>query len=589
MSESPESKKKQAKPKSKHNVFVLLKKYGLSAGLLATATIAGNGLGLFVPKFISWGIDMYSRGEVITQTFYIWFIVLSIGIFILTYFQGVFSTYLSEKAAFDLREDLADKISQMTFARLEKETPAKLLTNLTSDIDAIKQFLAFGMPMLISSIIVVIGAAVLLITINWKLAISVLVLLPLIGLMFFFVFKKLGPLFKKTQELVDDFNGVLNESVVGAAIVRVFNSGKLEHEKYSKKNTEARENGMDILRYFSLLIPAMGGIANIASLIILLLGGHYVMTNIMSLGDFTAFNSYVFILIFPLIMLGFVSSIISHAQTSYDRIKDVLNTPDEKDEGVSTDEIRGEVEVKEVTLTYGEKTVLDNVSFRIPAKTRTAIIGPTAAGKTQLMQIMMGLTHPQKGEVRYDGRLISEYKKDALYSQIAFVFQDSVLFNMSLRENIAFGASTRDEMKDEAAVAKAIETAELSDFIHTLPKGLDSVVSERGTSLSGGQKQRIMLARALALQPKVLFLDDFTARVDTRTEQKILKNIEANYPDITIISITQKIQSVEHFDKIILLMEGEVIAEGNHEELAKTSPEYAQIMESQKSTETYEQ
>jgi ATP-binding cassette subfamily B protein len=581
----PKTSKQPKKPRA--NMFSMLPKYMKFSALLILATIAGNGLSLFVPRFIANGIDMFGRGEVISGNFYIWFVVLSIGIFLLTYFQGVFQTYLSEKVAFDTREQLADKISQMTFVRLEKETPAKLLTNLTSDIDAVKTFFSMGVATIVSSIIVIIGAAALLFSINWKLALAVLVLLPLIGVMFFTVFKKLGPLFKKSQELIDGFNGVMSESVVGAAIVRVFNSGSLEHEKFNEKNTEARTNGLTILRYFCIVIPAIGIIASLASLIILVLGGHYVIIGSMTIGQFTAFNSYVFILIFPLIMLGFVSNIISQAQASYDRIKDVLNLPNEKDEGTYEDEIKGNVEVKNVTLSYGEKNVLDNVSFTIPAKTRTAIIGPTAAGKTQLLQVMMGLTIPEKGEIRYDGKLVSEYTKAALYSQIALVFQESVLFNLSLLENISFSNAVKDS-KDDERVKKAIETAELHDFIHTLPKGLDSLVSERGTSLSGGQKQRIMLARALALNPRVLLLDDFTARVDNATEQKILSNIEKNYPGITVISVTQKIQSIEHFDKIILLMEGEVIAEGTHKELSETSPEYVQIMESQKSTENYE-
>ncbi|MDB5238747.1 MAG: transporter ATP-binding protein [Candidatus Parcubacteria bacterium] len=570
-------------PKSSSSMFGMLRQYWKFSALLAGATIIGNSLGLFVPKFISWGIDMYSRGEPITETFYIEFLALSFGIFLLTYFQGVFQTYLSEKAAFDIRENIADKISGMTYARLESETPAKLLTNLTSDIDAVKVFLSMGFATIISSVVVIVGAATLLVRIDWRLALMVLTILPVIGLMFFFVFKKLGPLFKRSQELVDGFNLVISESVIGSAIVRVFDSGELEHAKFSAKNTAAKDTGMSILKMFSLVIPTIGAVANVASLVILAVGGGYVISGSMTIGDFTAFNSYVFILIFPIIMLGFVSNIISRAQTSYNRIKEVLNLPDEKEAGTYEHEIRGDVDVKNVSLIYGERKVLDEVSFSIRAKTRMAIIGPTAAGKTQLLQVLMGLTDPKSGEVFYDGKPLKEYAKQALYSQIALVFQDSVLFNMSLRENIGFSATVKDEY-----ISKAIETAELGDFIHTLPKGLDTIVSERGTSLSGGQKQRIMLARALALNPKVLLLDDFTARVDTATERTILSNIEKNYPDITIISVTQKIRSVEHFDKIILLMEGELIAEGTHAELSKTSPEYAQIMESQKSTQAYE-
>jgi ATP-binding cassette subfamily B protein len=178
---------------------------------------------------------------------------------------------------------------------------------------------------------------------------------------------------------------------------------------------------------------------------------------------------------------------------------------------------------------------------------------------------------------------INDFNKETFQQQIGFVFQDSVIFNISIRENIAFNDSVTDEY-----LAKAIETAELKDFIDALPQGLNTVVSERGTSLSGGQKQRIMLARALAINPKILLLDDFTARVDNRTEQKILENIRKNYPDITLLSVTQKISSVMNYNQIILLMEGEILTSGTHNELMESSVEYVQIFNSQRSTSHYE-
>jgi len=190
---------------------------------------------------------------------------------------------------------------------------------------------------------------------------------------------------------------------------------------------------------------------------------------------------------------------------------------------------------------------------------------------------------PASGSVEFDGVNIDQYEKRSLHLQVGFVFQDSILFNLTLRENIAFSKTVRDE-----DLEKAIATAELKDFIDSLPEKLDTVVSERGTSLSGGQKQRIMLARALALNPKVLLLDDFTARVDTQTEHKILENVHRNYPAITLISVTQKIASVEDYDQIVLLMEGEVLATGTHKLLMETSPEYVQIYDSQRSTSHYE-
>ncbi|HLX67245.1 MAG TPA: ABC transporter ATP-binding protein, partial [Puia sp.] len=230
------------------------------------------------------------------------------------------------------------------------------------------------------------------------------------------------------------------------------------------------------------------------------------------------------------------------------------------------------------------KEALKDVSFRVKGGSITAVIGPTAAGKTQLLYLLTGLTKPEKGQITLDGAPLDAYKKEDFHRQVGFVFQDSIIFNMSIRENIAFSDKVTDQ-----ALEKAISTAELKDFIGTLPEGLDTVASERGTTLSGGQKQRIMLARALAIEPRILLLDDFTARVDAQTEQKILANVRQNYPGITLLSVTQKIAAIEDYDQIILLMEGELIASGTHEQLMKTCPEYVQIYQSQRSTSHYEQ
>jgi ATP-binding cassette subfamily B protein len=246
-------------------------------------------------------------------------------------------------------------------------------------------------------------------------------------------------------------------------------------------------------------------------------------------------------------------------------------------------ELTGRMELKNVSVLYEEKEVLKDISFSIEPGSRTAIIGPTAAGKTQLLYLLTGLIKPAEGTVEFDGLQPGDYKKETFYKSVGIVFQDSVMFNMSIRENVSFSPTVTAE-----SLQKAIQTAGLDEFVDTLPEKLETIVSERGTSLSGGQKQRIMLARALAVNPKILLLDDFTARVDQQTEQKILKRLSENYPGITMISVTQKINPVKDFDKIILLMEGELIAAGKHEQLHATCPEYIQIYESQQSTSHYE-
>jgi len=423
----------------------------------------------------------------------------------------------------------------------------------------------------------------LIVILDWKLALPVLLIIPSVAITFYIISKKIRVLFLRGREVIDWLNRVINESILGSAIIRVINSQQAEYVKFLKASRESRDIGISIVNLFATLVPLITFFANMATLTILLVGGHFVIGGELSLGDFAAFNSYVTILVFPIIMIGFMSNVFAQASASFQRIESVLNSPESAEEGTVETELSGNTALKNVSVFYDEKAVLKDISFSIEPGSRTAIIGPTAAGKTQLLYLLTGLIKPSEGTVEFDGIQPGNYKKATFYKSVVIVFQDSVIFNMSLRENIAFSDTVTDE-----SLQKAIDTAELKDFIDSLPNKLDTQVSERGTSLSGGQKQRIMLARALALNPKILLLDDFTARVDPQTERKILQNVRTNYPGLTLISVTQKISPVKEYDQIILLMEGELIAAGKHENLRSTCPEYVQIYESQKSTSHYE-
>ncbi len=569
--------------RAKNNLFSLLKPYRSLIILLVLLTVAGNALNLLVPKIISQGIDSYTHGTFVFSTILVKFGLVAAFIFIFTYLQSIVQTYASERVARDLRRDLTNTISTHTYAYIQQVTPAKLLTNLTSDIDAVKTFVSQAIAAIISSLFLIIGASVLLLLINWRLGLAVLLVVPIIGCSFYLVLKKVRVLFKKVQEAIDWLNKVINESILGAALIRLLNSQAIEYEKFFAANTEAKNIGLRILRLFALLIPIITFATNLATLIILVLGGHLVITNTMTLGDFTAFNSYLAILIFPILIIGFMSNVMAQASASYARVADVLTAPQTETTGTIKATLKGFVEVRNVSMIYGQKHVLKNISLVAQPGSKTAIIGPTGAGKTQLLYTLIGLTAPTEGDIFFDNTKLSNYDAETIHTQVAMVFQDSAIFNLSVRENIAFSSTV-----DDAALHKAIATAELNDFIDTLPNKLDTLVSERGTSLSGGQKQRVMLARALALNPKILLLDDFTARVDSDTERKILQNIEKNYPGLTLISVTQKIGPVEAYDQIVVLMDGETLATGRHEELLATSPEYVQIYNSQQSTNTYE-
>jgi ATP-binding cassette subfamily B protein len=561
----------------------LLKPYYFFIAGLVTLTIFGNALNLFVPKLVANAIDTYAKGSFSINHFILEFFFVALFIFIFTYAQSVVQTYTAERVAKDLRNRLIAKISLQNVTYIQGVTPSKLLTNLTSDVDAVKNFVSQAIASIASSFFLIIGASVLLLLIDWRLALAVLLVMPFIVTTFYFVFRKVRKLFRKSQEAIDWLNKVINESILGSMLVRILNSQQYEYEKFLAANTEAKDIGLSILALFATLIPIITFCTNIATLIVLSLGGHFVIAGSMSLGNFVAFNSYIAILIFPILVIGFMSNVIAQASASYQRVFEVLSAEYKKDAGTIVANLHGDVEVKNVSVILNQRTVLKHVSFNVRAGTKTAIIGPTAAGKTQLLYLLTGLLEPTSGLVEYDNTNIDHYEKISLHNQIGFVFQDSIIFNLTLRENIAFSNTVND-----MGLQKAIDTAELGDFIQALPEQFDTIVSERGTSLSGGQKQRIMLARALALNPKVLLLDDFTARVDNNTEQKILGNIEKNYPGLTLISVTQKIAPIEHYDQIILLMEGEVLAVGTHAELMKTSPEYVQIYDSQKSTNNYE-
>jgi ATP-binding cassette subfamily B protein len=579
MSEPPGSESTQPQ----HGLRSLLQPYRGAIAALVLLTLAGAALNLLIPKLVADAIDSYGRHTLVLERVAPGLLAAAIGIFALAWLQSVVQTYASERVARDLRTRLIARIAAQDHAYIQAVTPSALLTHLTADVDAVKMFVAQTIASLVSSVFLILGASILLLSIDWRLAIAVLAVLPFVGGTFAIVFGRVRTLFKRGQEAIDWLNKVINESILGAALIRLVNSQHVEYQKFLAANTEARDISLSILRLFASLIPVIVFATNLATLLILTLGGRFVINGTLTLGEFTAFNNYLVILIFPVVMIGFMSTMMAQASASYGRIAVVLHAPERPPSGTITSTLRGDVSLDHVDVVLGDRKVLKDVSFVARAGSRTAVIGPTAAGKTQLLYLLTGLITAAAGSVEYDGRPIAEYDEESLHRQVGFVFQDSVIFSLTLRENIAFSRTVT-----EADMNKAIDTAELHDFIATLRQGLDTVVSERGSSLSGGQKQRVMLARALALNPRVLLLDDFTARVDTATARAILEKVHRNYPGTTLLSVTQQIAPVADYDQIVLLMEGEVLAAGRHDELLQTSPEYAQIYDSQRSTSQYE-
>src|ERR1700761_4340998 len=375
-------------------VFSILKPYMGLVVLLLLFALLSNGINLWLPKIIAGGIDDYTKKIFVFDTLIKKFSIAVLLIFIFGYLQTVIQTYASERVARDLRQRLSDKISRQSHAFVEEVNPSKLLTNLTADVDSIKLFVSQALVSIVSSVFIIVGASILLLTINWKLALCVIAIIPIIGATSFYVLKKERQLFIKSREVIDWLNKVINESILGSALIRVINSQQLEFDKFLKANSKAKDFGMSILRLFAGLIPVITFSANIAMLSILALGGHFVINGTMTLGDFGAFNSYLAQLIFPILVIGFMSNVIAAATASFQRINAVLNASDNVETGVITDALKGDIKLSDVSLVYGQKPALKDISMNIKAGSKIAVIGPTAAGKTQLLYLLTGLVKP---------------------------------------------------------------------------------------------------------------------------------------------------------------------------------------------------
>lgn len=577
-----------------------LKKYWkLILGIFIFSVLT-NGLSLYFPKKVGNYIDAYTNGTYSMHATIIALGSLTFVILVSAFIQFIISAYASEKIAKDYRERLITSLKKQSFRFVRETTSAKLITVMTSDVDAVKNLIASGLVSILTAGITLIAAVIFLLSINLKLGLITLSIFPVLLFVFYSIFSRVGILFGKAQMNIDRINKIINESIIASSLIRILNAKKEEISKFNEVNEIGTSIGRKILIFFASLIPIITILSNAAILMILYFGGKQVVEGTLTLGQLSAFFSYTSVFVWPFFVLSFAGTFISRAQVSFGRINEVLEAGKLiSDEHISVDgskmmtdsnrALKGNITFKDVTLMYGEKIILKDISFSIKEGTKTAIVGPTGGGKTELFYLMAGLSNPSRGTILIDGVPAREWNQSNLLSQMGLVFQDSIIFNTTIKENILLEDSVKKQnssVDTETYFKNAVNVAELQDLIGKLGNSEQTIISERGTSLSGGQKQRVMLARALSTNPTVLLLDDFTARVDIATEKKIISNLDETYPHLTLISITQKIDPIKHYDHIIVLMEGELVAEGIHDELIKTSLEYQQIYASQKSTDS---
>lgn len=497
--------------------------------------------------------------------------------------RAVHAAKFSQGMAYDLRNSLFKNIQSLSFSNLDHLQTGELITRVSSDVDMVRVFAGMGLVMIIRGVTMLLGSVIFLITTQPTLSLIMLFVIPAVGAVFYTLARVARPLFKRVQERLAELNTTVQESLAGVSVVKAFVREAYEVQKFESANTAYMHQAIKVNRLMVVAFPIVLLIANLGVLAVILLGGVQVIEGILSVGELVAFSNYLMTAMFPVVMLGMIIAMMPAAEASAERITELLNTraavrdhPEAKDPG----DLRGDVRFEAVAFSYdggSDQGALQDVNLHIRAGERIALLGATGSGKTTLVNLIPRLYDVSRGAVRVDGIDVREMDMHLLRSQIAIVLQQTTLFSGTIAENIGFGRPGGD-LDEIVAAAKA---AQAHDFITAMPDGYQSPVESRGANLSGGQKQRIAIARALLVDPAILILDDSTSSVDMETEYQIQEALEAIMRDRTTLIIAQRLSSVLKADKIIILDQGRIVAEGTHQQLLARSPIYQQIYCSQ--------
>jgi ATP-binding cassette, subfamily B, bacterial len=545
-----------------------------------TTLVIASVSNLVQPKIVSNIIDHFEQtGEIKNSDLVIAGIVL-ISATIFTFLQTHLNNIFGEKIGKDLKNRLFEKILKHNYNFLIEKKPSKLLTIINVDTVFVKNVLAQSVGLILAAIFLLTGSLFLMYSISPTLSTIIVVVVPLIVVLLLLILKNKFKLFKKIQILRDGMNRVINENIKASMLIKVFVSEKSEIAKFEKVNSKTKDVGIELARAFAIAIPVISAINFIGAIIIIYFGGIEIIKDRMSIGDLTAFMSYVQIFTIPILILGLISTGIGQAIASISRINEILDTPVDTPSGEDRIKRFKSLEFKDVSLKIDKKKILGNIDFKIKKGEKVGIIGLTGSGKTIFLKHIIRALEPTSGEILINGKDIKEYDIKDLRERIGFAFQENYLFNGTILENIRFG---RKISKKETM--KYAKIALVDEFASNFKKKYNSNVGEQGSKLSGGQKQRIMIARALAGKPKLLILDDATSRLDIPTEKQVIENILKEFKDITIIFVSQKISSVKDFDEINIFHEGRISHKGTHKKLLKESLLYQEIELTQRNHE----
>ncbi|MFZ3198325.1 ABC transporter related [Bacillus mycoides] len=512
-------------------------------------------------------------------------VILLLGLYILSTVFGIIQGYIisgvAQKVSYNFRKEIDEKINRMPLKYFDKTTHGEVLSRITNDVDTVSQTLNQSMSQIITSVITIIGVLIMMLSISWQMTLVALLILPVSMILIMAVVKRSQKYFKSQQEYLGHVNGQVEEIYSGHNIVKAFNKEEEEVKKFEKVNDTLYHSAWKSQFLSGMMMPIMTFIGNIGYVAVSILGGWLAVKRTIAVGDILAFVQYVRSFTQPIAQVAQIANVLQSTAAAAERVFEFLEEEEEVPEAenpVKLQKVQGEVTFQDVQFGYNpDKIIINNFSSNIKPGQKVAIVGPTGAGKTTIVKLLMRFYDINSGAICIDGHDIKDFTREDLRNMFGMVLQDTWLFNGSIMENIRYG---RLDATDEEVI-EAAKAAHVHNFVKTLPNKYQMELNEEASNVSQGQKQLLTIARALIADPKILILDEATSSIDTRTEVLIQKAMENLMEGRTSFIIAHRLSTIRDADLILVMKDGDIVEQGNHEELLKTDGFYASLYNSQ--------